>query len=661
MTASRSLDSYSFKELCALAERLKLKRWTGLRKAELREFLRERVEFEEAESSVKSASRKGRKKSAKDADEPADEPIAEPGRRRGRPKRVASPEAPALFDVNAEPSSDDSPVKPRRTRRAKSSPVKEESVAQPVVELESRSRRGRKKRPTSELDPSSDSFETNLEEIEPKKTRKRAKKAKDLFVAEGVEFADSSSEPVVEPPKKRRGRKSNIEKREEADERESVDKESVEIAVPPSASDVEPPKKRRGRKPKAEKQVAIVEPIVEEKVEEEKVVEVEVPVKKKRGRKPSKKTEVADGSPIFGTPGIVDEESEKETPKRGRKRRIVEETIPSLWGDEEEKEQTSSAVDEGDGGFLDDELLEIEEPKRTSESAIFPPPEPVSEQALALKEKLLSRKIVGSPNDRVDRLVLFVCDSYWLRACWEITPLLVDRVRSAMGRHWYTADPALRVFQVDRDGLGATGRRELVSELEIRGGVDNWYVPVDNPPSYFMVELGYRSRDGQFFTLASSNTVQTPQRFVRDSFGRSTIDDLNARVKWEVSSSGAGTAFKTSNDSSRPKPAPEAFPATPGFNRTDVDDKSTADEFYVDAEVVVKGRAASDTTVSIKDEPIPLRSDGTFSVRYSLPERRHVFPVVMTSRDGMETQTIVLSVDRNTKRLDPVFKEDDED
>ena len=48
-------------------------------------------------------------------------------------------------------------------------------------------------------------------------------------------------------------------------------------------------------------------------------------------------------------------------------------------------------------------------------------------------------------------------------------------------------------------------------------------------------------------------------------------------------------------------------------------------------------------------------------MRYSLPERRHVFPVVMSSRDGMETQTIVLSVDRNTKKLDPVFKEDDED
>ena len=786
MKTSRSLDSYSFKELCALAERLGLKRWTHLRKEGLLQFLQEHVEREnkpakrgrskaskaeaietEAEFPKIKKTRKTANKAATDETEttagkktrktankvekneaetkaPANrktrrtankaeaieaepkatasrktkrtankaeaieaepkattsrktrgtankaeasapatktagraakttspaEPVAEPPKRRGRPKKaVASEDQPTLFDVKGESEPEAEVVKPRRGRRPK--------VAEAVPEA--------------------------VEPVPAKKRRARV--------------VEETPVDVVEPPQKRRGRKSSAEKQTLPAEaaKPVVVEEAVDVEVPPKKTRkravkaksvdevvevptaepvVEPPKKRRGRKSAAEKQALLVETVqnaVEEKVEE-KAVEVEASPKKRRGRKPKNEQSVepTPEAPEEAETPVVEEqpaEEVQEAPKkRGRRKKAVEEPTPPSWIEEEEEkrsswddedEKKSSWDDDDDDEDEDDEddlfdeddeedSPEIEEPKRKPkpEPAPVAPAEPASEQALALKEKLLSRKIVGSPNDRVDRLVLFVCDSFWLRACWEITPLLVDRVRSAMGRHWYTADPALRVFYVDRDGPGSTGRRELFSEIEIRGGVDNWYVPVDNPPSHFMVELGYRSRDGQFFTLASSNTVQTPQRFVHDSFGRSTIDDLNSRVRWDASASGAGIGYAVKPASAKigPKPAPsEAFPVATGFNRTDVDDKSVSDEFYVDAEVVVKGHAAPNTSVSIKDEPITLRPDGTFSVRYSLPERRHVFPVVMSSRDGMETQTIVLSVDRNTKKLDPVFKEDDED
>ncbi|MBR4834097.1 MAG: hypothetical protein IKU86_07185, partial [Thermoguttaceae bacterium] len=81
-------------------------------------------------------------------------------------------------------------------------------------------------------------------------------------------------------------------------------------------------------------------------------------------------------------------------------------------------------------------------------------PEAVSEataRALSFKEKMRTRKIIGSPTDRNDRLVLTVCDSYWLRARWEATPRSVERVRSAMGPSWHTAEPTIRVYRVDRE------------------------------------------------------------------------------------------------------------------------------------------------------------------------------------------------------------------
>ncbi|MBQ7029964.1 MAG: Rho termination protein, partial [Thermoguttaceae bacterium] len=79
----------------------------------------------------------------------------------------------------------------------------------------------------------------------------------------------------------------------------------------------------------------------------------------------------------------------------------------------------------------------------------------------------------------------------------------------------------------------------------------------------------------------------------------------------------------------------------------------------VDCELVVKGQASPGARVRVKEEPIRLKEDGTFSIRYRLPERRHVFPVVATTADGSETRTVVLAVDRNTKTLDPVFRDEE--
>ena len=41
------------------------------------------------------------------------------------------------------------------------------------------------------------------------------------------------------------------------------------------------------------------------------------------------------------------------------------------------------------------------------------------------------------------------------------------------------------------------------------------------------------------------------------------------------------------------------------------------------------------------------------------PDRRQVLPVVASSSDGVEQQTIVLAVERNTKTMEPIIREPD--
>ena len=81
--------------------------------------------------------------------------------------------------------------------------------------------------------------------------------------------------------------------------------------------------------------------------------------------------------------------------------------------------------------------------------------------------------------------------------------------------------------------------------------------------------------------------------------------------------------------------------------------------FQVDAELVVYGMTDPNAHVTLKGEPVRIQPDGTFTVRFSLPDRRQVLPVVASSGDGVEQRTIVLAVERNTKVMEPVIREPD--
>ena len=73
--------------------------------------------------------------------------------------------------------------------------------------------------------------------------------------------------------------------------------------------------------------------------------------------------------------------------------------------------------------------------------------------------------------------------------------------------------------------------------------------------------------------------------------------------------------------------------------------------------MIVHGVTQPDARVTLRGEPVRLRPDGSFAVRFSLPDRRHVLPVVANSGDGAEQRTIVLAIDRNTKVMEPVIRD----
>ena len=126
-------------------------------------------------------------------------------------------------------------------------------------------------------------------------------------------------------------------------------------------------------------------------------------------------------------------------------------------------------------------------------------------QDLAFHAAHVSRK-----NGEVrDRLVVMVRDPYWLHVYWEMSRQSIDRAKAALSQDWHGAKPVLRLLEVARNGTTSSVRK-VVRDIEIHGGVNNWYVDVQNPPKSYEMEIGYLSLNGRFASLAKSNVVTTP-------------------------------------------------------------------------------------------------------------------------------------------------------
>ena len=71
--------------------------------------------------------------------------------------------------------------------------------------------------------------------------------------------------------------------------------------------------------------------------------------------------------------------------------------------------------------------------------------------------------------------------------------------------------------------------------------------------------------------------------------------------------------------------------------------------FNINAELILYGATEPDATVTIGGKPIKLRSDGTFSYRFALPDGHYDLPVVAIAADGSEGRAADLNFSRGTQ------------
>lgn len=275
-----------------------------------------------------------------------------------------------------------------------------------------------------------------------------------------------------------------------------------------------------------------------------------------------------------------------------------------------------------------------------------------------LKDLALTMARNGKTEPNKDRVVLIVRDPYWMQAYWEITRATVQRASVALAEQWHTCQPIIRVFEITDDNA-THAVEQAVRDIHVHGGVKNWFIDVPDPPKCYRIGIGYLTSDKKFYLIAKSNEVTTPIPSSSDTVDFNWTDIAQNYQKFYALSGGYG--HQIDNDDLR-----EVFEdklrrpmTTPMFAQiaSNTHGGLRGFDFAVDAEMIIYGTADPEASVTLAGEPVKLRSDGTFEVRMSMPDRRQVLPIVACSRDGTEQRTTVVAIERNTKVMEPISRE----
>lgn len=294
---------------------------------------------------------------------------------------------------------------------------------------------------------------------------------------------------------------------------------------------------------------------------------------------------------------------------------------------------------------------------------------PVARRLQAIKTKLDRLKNLSSntPQDKPDgvrdRLVVMVRDSYWLHAHWELSRQGVERAQAAMGQEWHCAKPILRLYEVSEGGT-TSAAEAIVRDIEIHGGVSNWYVDVQNPPKSYRLDIGYLAPSGKTFVLARSNVVSTPKPGVKDALDENwnaVAEDYEKiyAMSGGYSQDGASELQELFEERLR-RPMGSPMVTQYGSGADALMPRRKEFKFEIDAELIVYGVTEADAHVTLQGDPVKLRPDGTFTVRFGLPNCRQVIPAIACSATGLEQRTVVLAVERNTKVMEPLVRDANE-
>ncbi len=286
------------------------------------------------------------------------------------------------------------------------------------------------------------------------------------------------------------------------------------------------------------------------------------------------------------------------------------------------------------------------------------------------------------------RLVLMMRDPQTLHAFWMISA--ADRELYGLDRPGGAPPLLLRLY--DREG--ENGARETYRSQIVVANTERWTIQVPGGGRSWRAELGFITREGHFQTIAGSNVVvmqgpaaaptrqddRLPERLRDEMQGGGEPEELEMEeVGLGGGAAGGGSRTATPvryQTITLPVFQPgsvmglrqirEALPglelqmqpasmpglAQPGSLAPERPGGPGKEKDYwlqVHTELILYGATVPGSLVTVQGVPVELHEDGTFALRFALPEGTYRLPVHAVSPDGDQERQITPVVVRSTE------------
>jgi hypothetical protein len=251
-----------------------------------------------------------------------------------------------------------------------------------------------------------------------------------------------------------------------------------------------------------------------------------------------------------------------------------------------------------------------------------------------------------------NKIVLLVRDPWWLYTYWEVNKGREEEITSKIEKAGESpAKSILRVYDVTGINFNGKNARSFF-DIDLKGLASNWYINVNMPDSSWVVDIGIVTNKGNFYLLARSNVVRTPRFGMSDQLDAEWMAPEEEFWKMFGLSGGMGVGKGSLEVREMFRRRLEEQVTSGGISSGASFYRRPSDRKFwlaVNCELIVYGATEPDAKLTVQDKEIKLREDGTFTLRFALPDGKQKIPVEATSKDGIDRRRITPIVTRKTE------------
>jgi hypothetical protein len=310
------------------------------------------------------------------------------------------------------------------------------------------------------------------------------------------------------------------------------------------------------------------------------------------------------------------------------------------------RKPSSKKVKDTDISMAEDETVETE-----IEASKFFKPEPAEDAAGGkTKEEIKpqERHETTIPDKYGDnRVVLMTRDPHWCYVYWDLSvDLMASKAKTINEKY----DLVLRVYDITDVNFDGSNSHKYI-DIQVNGEAGNWYINVWDAGKTYIVDVGYKTVSGKFILLARSNGVNTPDDKVSNFTDEEwMIVDEDFDELFRLSGGGKSGRMGSSEGSKSPMESGLSSETVSSFSSPTGGQPDKHGFFLVaDTELILYGATEKDAAVKVKGDKVTLKDDGSFSMRFHLPDGKIDLPIEATSSDGLEKRYIKISVERKTE------------